>query len=253
MRYLVFGDVHGNAPALDAVLRDAGRHGYDAAVFLGDLVGYYPYPTEVVARVRALAPAVRVAGNHDALLVALADGDSALRAKEGTLVVDVVRRHLAALDADAVAYLRSAHAGAVQDGWAAAHGGFRAPFDYLTSVDAAAAQLPHLPAPLALVGHTHVARGYAVFEADGAPLWRTVEFRGPRSGYVVPPRARAILNPGSVGQPRDGDPNAAYALFEPAARRFTVHRVPYDVAAVQRRVHEEGYPASLAERLERGR
>ena len=74
-----------------------------------------------------------------------------------------------------------------------------------------------------------------------------------RSSYTVPPRARAFLNPGSVGQPRDGDPAAAYALFEPERRRFTVHRVPYDVVAVQRKVHQVGYPASLAERLERGR
>ena len=253
MRYLVFGDVHGNAPALDAVLRDAARHGYDAAIFLGDLVGYYPYPTEVVDRLRELAPQVRLAGNHDALLVALADGANAVRAKEGTLVVDVVQRHLAALDPAAIDFVRGATARAGNEIWSAAHGAFRAPFDYLTGLESAAANLEHLPTPLGLIGHTHVARAFAVVEADGAPLWRTVDFKGPRSNYTVPPRARAFLNPGSVGQPRDGDPAAAYAFFEPDQRRFTVHRVPYDVVAVQRKVHQAGYPVSLAERLERGR
>jgi predicted phosphodiesterase len=253
MRYLVFGDVHGNAPALDAVLRAAGRHGYDAAIFLGDLVGYYPYPTEVVGRLMELAPAVRLAGNHDALLVALADGGTAVRAKEGTLVVDVVERHLAALDAAGVDFVRSASARASDGLWSAAHGAFRAPFDYLTGLESAAANLHHLPTPLGLIGHTHVARAFAVVESDGAPLWRTVDFRGPSSTYAVPPRARAFLNPGAVGQPRDGDPAAAYALFEPETRRFTVHRVPYDIAAVQREVQRAGYPPSLAERLERGR
>lgn len=253
MRYLVFGDVHGNAPALDAVLRDAARHGYDAAIFLGDLVGYYPYPNEVVDRVRDLAPHVRLLGNHDALLVALADGATGVRAKEGTLVVDVVERHLAALDAAAIDFVRGATASAGNDVWSAAHGAFRAPFDYLTGLESAAANLEHLPSPLGLIGHTHVARAFAVVESDGAPLWRTVDFKGASSTYAVPPRARAFLNPGSVGQPRDGDPAAAYALFEPGTRRFTVRRVPYDVVAVQRKVHQEAYPASLGERLERGR
>ncbi|MDF1523642.1 MAG: metallophosphoesterase family protein [Trueperaceae bacterium] len=253
MRYLVFGDVHGNAPALDAVLHDAGLRGYDAALFLGDLLGYYPYPVEVVERLRALAPSVRLLGNHDALLLSLADGGDALHAKEGTLVVDVVRRHLAALGERDVAFVRGAALRADDVVWSASHGAFRRPFEYLSGLPEAKANLEALPTPLGLVGHTHVARGFAMIEVDQRTLWRTVEFHGGRSSYQVPPRARAFLNPGSVGQPRDGDPHAAYALFEPLKRRFAVHRVAYDVAAVQRRVRQEGYPAVLAERLEHGR
>lgn len=253
MRYLVFGDVHGNAPALDAVLEDAGRQGYDEALFLGDLIGYYPYPVDVVDRVRSLAPRVRVAGNHDVLLVTLAAGGDIERSKEGSVVVEVIERHLAALDADAVRFLAEAVEYVVDDGWSAAHGGFRARFEYLSGLTAVAANLPHLDTPLGLIGHTHVPRAFAMVVADGAPLWRSVDFLGPEAAYQVPPRARAFLNPGSVGQPRDGDAAAAYALFEPAARRFTVRRVHYDVAGVQRRMRQEAYPAGLADRLARGR
>ncbi len=253
MRYLVFGDVHGNAPALDAVLQDATRQGYDEVVFLGDLVGYYPYPVEVVDRLRSLAPRAHLAGNHDALLVQLAAGADAAQTKEGSVVVEVVQRHLALLDADAVRFLADAVEHVIDEVWSATHGGFRARFEYLSGLAAVAANLSHLTTPLGLTGHTHVPRAFAMVEADGAPLWRSVEFTGPQASYHVPPRARAFLNPGSVGQPRDGDPAAAYALFEPSARRFTVRRVPYDVAGVQRRVRQEGYPAALGERLARGR
>lgn len=253
MRYLVLSDVHGNAPALDAVLRDAERRAWDEVLFLGDLIGYYPFPGEVVARLRALAPKVLLQGNHDALLLALADGQDVTRSKEGTLVLDVVRRHLAALDGEALAFLRTTALGASGEGWSAAHGAFRSPFEYLTGLEAAAANLPHLASPLGLVGHTHVPRGFVALELDGEVLWRTVEFRGPTAAYRVPPRARAILNPGSIGQPRDGDPSAAYAVLDVVQRRFEVHRVAYDLAAVQQRVRQEGYPASLAARLELGR
>jgi predicted phosphodiesterase len=253
MRYLVFGDVHGNAPALEAVLQDAARQGYDEIVFLGDLIGYYPYPIEVVDRLRSLAPRAHLAGNHDLLLVQLAEGADAAQTKEASVVVEVVERHLALLDADAVRFLSAAVETVVDEVWSATHGGFRARFEYLSGLTSVSANLAHLSTPLGLTGHTHVPRAFAMVEADGAPLWRNVEFVGPEASYLVPPRARAFLNPGSVGQPRDGDPAAAYALFEPDSRRFTVRRVAYDVGGVQRRVRQEGYPAALGERLARGR
>jgi len=249
MRYLVFADVHGNAPALSAVLADARRRGFDAAVFLGDLVGYYPYPAEVVAMVRDLAPATAVRGNHDALLVALAGGADPATAEEEPLVVAVVRRHLGELDDAARRFLEGLAPAAARDGWAAAHGGFRRPYDYLATVADAQEQLAHTPAPLALVGHTHVPRAHVSVLIDEQRLWRAVDFHGPSSSYRVPPRATAFLNPGSVGQPRDGDPAAAYALFDDAARTFEVRRVPYPREEVVRRVRAAGYPEALATRL----
>jgi predicted phosphodiesterase len=249
MRYLVFGDVHGNGPALTAVLRDARRQGFDAAVFVGDLVGYYPYPAEVVAMVRELAPVVAVRGNHDDLLVRLADGSDPRSAEEERTVVAVIQRHLADLDDGAQGYLRELRAHVHVDGFAAAHGGFRRPYDYVTTIVDAQQQLDHLPAPLALVGHTHLPKAHVSVEDGARRLWRSVDFVGPRSSYRVPPRASAFLNPGSVGQPRDGDPSAAYALFDPAARSFAVHRVSYDIGAVVRRIRSAGYPDALATRL----
>lgn len=249
MRYLVFGDVHGNGPALTAVLRDARKQGFDAAVFVGDLVGYYPYPTDVVAMVRELAPAVAVRGNHDELLIRLADGADPRSADEERTVVAVIQRHQADLDHDGIEYLRGLEPHVHLDGFAAAHGGFRRPYDYVTTIVDAQQQLDHIPATLALVGHTHLPRAHVSVEDGTRRLWRSVDFVGPRSSYRVPPRASAFLNPGSVGQPRDGDPSAAYALFDAGARTFAVHRVPYDIGAVVRRVRSAGYPDALATRL----
>ena len=249
MRYLVFGDVHGNGPALTAVLRDAQRRGFDAAVFVGDLVGYYPYAAEVVAMVRELAPIVAVRGNHDELLLRLADGADPRAAEEERTVVAVIQRHRDDLDADAVGYLRALRPSAAHDGFAAAHGGFRRPFDYVITIVDAQQQLDHVSAPIALVGHTHLPRAHVSVEDGSRRLWRSVDFVGPRAAYRVPSRASAFLNPGSVGQPRDGDPAAAYALFDGETRTFVVHRVPYDVGAVVRRVRGAGYPDALATRL----
>ncbi len=249
MRYLVFGDVHGNAPALTAVLRDAKKQGFDASVFVGDLVGYYPYAAEVVAMVRELAPRVAIRGNHDELLLQLIDGADPGDANEEAGVVGILQRHCDDLDDDALDYLRSLRPNAKVDGWAAAHGGFRRPFDYVTTVADAQQQLEHTPADTILIGHTHVPRAHVSVQSGQERLWRSIEFRGPRTNYRVPPRAQAFLNAGSVGQPRDGDAAAAYALFEADTRSFEVHRVGYDVANVVRKIRVAGYPDGLARRL----
>jgi len=253
MRYLVFGDVHGNAPALAAVLADAKRRGYDAAVFLGDLVGYYPYPCEALDLVRSLEPVVALRGNHDELLLTLASGGDPAAADEEAVVVEVVERHLGELGESERRYLEGLAAGAQRDGWAAAHGGFRRPFDYLMTLADAEEQLEHLPAPVGLVGHTHVPRAHVSVDHDGERLWRMIDFDGTQRGYRVPPRATAFLNPGSVGQPRDGNPSAAYALYDADTRQFEVHRAAYDVGSVIRRVRRAAYPERLASRLLDGR
>jgi predicted phosphodiesterase len=253
MRYLVFGDVHGNAPALSAVLADAGRRGYDAAIFLGDLIGYYPYPAEALDMVRSLQPFVALRGNHDDLLLALAAGADPAGANEDPLVVEVVGRHLELLDEADRAYLGSLAMEARHDGWAASHGGFRRPFDYLLTVAEAQEQLEHLPAPVGLIGHTHLPRAHVSVTQGEERLWRMIDFGDAQRSYRVPPRATAFLNPGSVGQPRDGNPLAAYALFDAPRRHFEVHRVAYDVASVAQRTRRVGYPERLATRLLEGR
>jgi len=165
----------------------------------------------------------------------------------------VVERHLGELGESDRSYLDGMTTGAMRDGWAAAHGGFRRPFDYLLTLADAEAQLEHLSAPVGLIGHTHVPRAHVSVDHEGERLWRVIDFDGTHRSYRVPPRATAFLNPGSVGQPRDGNRFAAYALFDAETRHFEVHRVPYDVGAVIRRVRRAGYPERLASRLLEGR
>ena len=253
MRLLVVSDVHANAPALEAVLRDAERHGFDATVFLGDLVGYHPFPNECAALIERLAPTASLLGNHDALMLALIDGDEAYESLEESLVTDVLARQLEHLEPATIALLRAMVDEAGGPGWQAAHGAFRHRFEYLSTVANAQANLPYLHESVAFVGHTHVPKVFASVRTSTGDLWRSVAFRGSGERYRVPPAARAFLNPGAVGQPRDGIPLASYGMYDVSLRRFEVRRVLYDVSRTQKALHEAGYPASLATRLPLGR
>ena len=253
MRLLVVSDVHANAPAFEAVLRDARRRGFDQALFLGDLVGYYPFPNECAALLRELSPVHGLVGNHDALMLALCDGEQAPDQREDSLVVDVIARQLPTLEPATLALLRELRDEAEGEGWQARHGGFRNRFEYLATLANAQGNLPYLRADVGFVGHTHVPKVFASVTGDGHELWRTVAFRQPEGQYRIPPRARAFLNPGSVGQPRDGLAEAAYALYDTQHQTFHVLRVAYDVGQVQRAIATEGYPVSLGVRLTLGR
>jgi predicted phosphodiesterase len=253
MRYLVLSDVHANAPALTAVLREARRRDYGEVMFLGDLVGYYPFAHEAVAVVAELAPPVRLLGNHDALLLALVDGTSSTSLGDASLVTQILARQLDTLSPDDIAFLRTLQPRADGEQWQAVHGAFRAPFEYLATLQVAQANLPHLQAPVGLVGHTHVPKAFVMVETQEGDLWRTVAFRGVHAQYRLPPSARALFNPGAVGQPRDGSPLAAYAIYDDERQTFDVHRVDYDLGSVEGRIREAGYPESLAARLASGR
>jgi len=253
MRLLVVSDVHANAPAFEAVLRDAARRGYDQALFLGDLIGYYPFPNECVALLRELEPIAALQGNHDAVMLALSNGEGALEQREDSLVVDVIERQLEGMEEASLAYLRDLSMAAADAGWLAAHGGFRHPFEYLTTLANAQANLAYLTAPVGLIGHTHVPKVFASVTTEDGELWRTVTFRTAHGTYRVPPAARAFLNPGSVGQPRDGVAAASYALYHTELQAFDVYRVDYDIGRVQRAVAEARYPSSLGVRLTLGR
>lgn len=253
MRLLVVSDVHANAPAFEAVLRDARTLHYDAALFLGDLVGYNPYPNECAALLHELEPIACLMGNHDALLLAMADGDERYESQEETLVSDVLARQLDGLEPTTLELLRRFEGEARGPGWQAAHGAFRYPFEYLATIGNAQANLPFLDERVGLIGHTHVPKVFASVSTDQGPLWRTVTFRQGFSRYRIPPSARAFVNPGSVGQPRDGIPTAAYGLLDSAQMTFEVRRVEYDVDQVQRTLVEAGYPNPLALRLGLGR
>lgn len=252
MRYLVLSDVHANVFALEAVLAHTRKQSWDEVAFLGDAVGYYTRPQETLDLLAELDPKVKIMGNHDAHLLAMADGEHSAQ-RENPIVREVLERHLDAVSAQGLAFMRTFEMHAELATWETTHGGLRHRWEYITSLQAAQSNVEHLQARVCLVGHTHVPKVYASVASGGRELWRTVSFHKDRQTYRIPPKARAFLNPGSVGQPRDGNPDAAYALFDDDAMTFEVIRVGYEVARAQHDVREKGYPDQLAARLPAGR
>jgi diadenosine tetraphosphatase ApaH/serine/threonine PP2A family protein phosphatase len=249
MRIAIVSDVHANLAALEAVLRHAEAACAISAIWcLGDTVGYGPQPSECVARLRELG-ATLVAGNHD-------------RAATGQMGVEEFNTDAATaalwtrdhLEEDTAAYLDSLPE-VTQDPqreFTLVHGTLRWPlWEYLYSYEAARAHLERQETPFSLVGHTHV----PMLAAEGAEFEHGCEMYYLEDGQSVPlPDDRKIvLNPGGVGQPRDGDPRAAYALYDADARTVTVHRVEYDIGATQALMETAGLPRRLIDRLSVGR
>jgi predicted phosphodiesterase len=239
MRVAVLSDIHANLVALDAVISALGS--VDAVWHLGDVVGYGPEPDAVVERLDEIG-AVGVRGNHDAAAVGLIDIDwfnpDARAAMEWTRerIADSTRARLAALP--------ERH---VDRQFSLVHGSPRDPiWEYVVSLPIARANLAVLTTPFGLYGHTHLPMVWA--ERDGQ-----VEQIAPAEGstFALGGR-RALVNPGSVGQPRDGIVSASYLVIDTAAERCTWHRVAYDVAAVQASMTDVGLPRRLVERLSYG-
>jgi diadenosine tetraphosphatase ApaH/serine/threonine PP2A family protein phosphatase len=241
MRVAVISDVHGNARALEAVLAALEQADTDALWCLGDTVGYGARPNECCALVGSAAD-LSLAGNHD-LVVAGVLGleefshDAAAAARWSRVQLDdAARSWLSGLEPQARA-----------EGLELYHGSPRDPvWEYVLSEYAAVAALEATTSPAVLVGHSHVALAIAV--ADGA----VVGGLAPSGSSVSFAERRWLLNPGSVGQPRDGDPRAAYLVLDLERRLVEFHRVDYDVAGTQSEIREAGLPETLAARLERG-
>ena len=242
MRIAIISDVHSNLVALEAVLADAEGRGADAIWNLGDTVGYGPDPNSVVARL-AEAGAVSVLGNHDAAATGRIGTEwfnrLAAEAAEWT------RDHL---EPETAAYLGSLSEVAREGDWSLAHGTLREPiWEYLITEEAAEGHFERQETPYSAVGHTHVPLRVERGE-------RGVEGSAPAEGKTVAlGEGPLCINPGSVGQPRDGDPRASYALVDGDEGTVTHHRVTYDVAKTQRRMADAGLPRELAARLSAGR
>jgi len=213
----------------------------DAVWCLGDVVGYGPRPAECVATVRELTT-VCLCGNHDlAVLGRLSLGDFSGDAAVAALWTRP------ALDADAKSWLGSLAPKASPEGAELFHGSPRDPvWDYVLSESVAVESLARTTAPVVLVGHSHVALG---LRSDGAALSGGL---APAGTIVELSGVRVLLNPGSVGQPRDGDPRAAWLLLDLAAGTAAFRRVAYDVAATQAEIRAAGLPDLLAARLAAG-
>jgi diadenosine tetraphosphatase ApaH/serine/threonine PP2A family protein phosphatase len=242
MRILVISDIHANLTALQAVLADA-QDQWELIWFLGDLVGYGPNPNECVSLLRE-QPHLSLAGNHD--WAALRKIELKEFNSDARYAVNWTCQMLAA---ESVAYLADLPPRVDDAPFTLAHGSPRSPiWEYITDLDTALENFAYFDTPYCLVGHTHVP----------ALIWLD-EPAGQIGGYVpvhgekVPLSGqRLILNPGSVGQPRDGDPRAAYALLDTAQMLWECRRVPYDVTETQRQMRSHKLPQKLVQRLAYG-
>jgi predicted phosphodiesterase len=250
MRYLVLTDIHANLEALDACLADARARGYDETLVLGDLVGYGPDPNEVVERIIALKPLAMVRGNHDKVACGLeqAEGFNAVARSAAKWTLDTLspknREWLADLPEGPTI---------VDDLVEICHG---SPFDedaYIFDELDAVRALKVSTRPLCLFGHTH----YPVTFELSAETFDTV---GPAAAgetqLTLKHGAKYLVNPGSVGQPRDGDARAAYAIVDTNAKRtprIELLRLKYAVEDTQAKIVAAGLPEVLAQRLAVGR
>jgi predicted phosphodiesterase len=240
MRVAVISDVHGNYHALETVLEQIDAEGVDAVWCLGDTVGYGPLPNECCEAVEGRSD-VALVGNHD--LVVLGDltvsdfNDEAAAAALWTSET---------LTYSSRSFLERLKPSAKLDGADLFHASARDPiWEYVLTEEAARATLDLSDAPLVLVGHSHV------------PLALTTDVTGVTGGQAtggteVPLDGRWLLNPGSVGQPRDGDPRAAWLLLDLEQRFAAFRRVQYPVQHTQAEIRERGLPRTLAARLARG-
>ena len=243
MRIAVISDVHANLYALEAVLGEIDRNPPAEIWCLGDTVGYGPRPNESCALVRGRC-SLALVGNHD--LVAL--GSSEVGVEDFNPEAAAASLWTAEeLSADSREFLSALEPKAATDRFELFHGGPRDPvWEYVLDEQAAADAFALTEAPTVLVGHSHVAM--AILLVGGA-----LEGRAAPDGHEVDlGGGRRLLNPGSVGQPRDGDPRAAWLDVDLDAGRARFRRITYPVARTQAEIRERGLPDSLAERLAHG-
>jgi diadenosine tetraphosphatase ApaH/serine/threonine PP2A family protein phosphatase len=240
MRVAVISDVHANEQALDAVLEDIDQWNPEAVWCLGDVVGYGPAPNRCCEVVSERAD-VCLIGNHD--LVVLGTLDVTDFNEEASAAALWTRDEL---DERSRAFLLPLEPSATVDGAELFHASPRDPvWEYVLSAETAYDGLLATTAPLVLVGHSHVALAIGleddVLRGGLAPGGTELELNG-----------RWLLNPGSVGQPRDGDPRAAWLELDTGERLARFHRVVYPVELTQERIRENGLPEALASRLAQG-
>ena len=248
VRVLIVSDIHANLAALDTVVRDAETGGaFDAVWSLGDNVGYGPQPAECLTRLRDLDATI-IAGNHD-------------RAATGAIGVEEFNSDAAEaalwtrerLDEDDQAFLDGLpEVTKPEESFTIVHGTLKHPvWEYLYSYEAAQGHLELQETAFSCVGHTHVPM--LVEEEQEAP--HGCELYRLDDGAVVElsDDKRLVVNPGSVGQPRDGDPRASYAIYDEGSRTFTIKRVEYEISETQKLMGEADLPTWLIERLAVGR
>ena len=236
MRVLVISDIHANANALQTVLQEAGS--VDAVWCLGDVVGYGPDPNECVSLIAGLPNLVCLQGNHDAAAVgALSlDGFNA----EARSSIEWLREQLSP---SSVGFLKKLEPRREVDGITLTHASPRQPIlEYLLDTFSAAENFSYFGTDFCLVGHTHVPVLFILND-------KGIHLQIPEANQIYTLERRTIANPGSVGQPRDRDPRAAFAIYEDQTNKWDYRRIAYDVENVQERMRSAGLPERHIARL----
>lgn len=257
MRYLIVSDLHGNWPALEAVLKEA--RGYDQVLFLGDAVGYYPDVNRVLDWLRSVN-AKGVMGNHDIWLLEI----KAMQI-EGP-VLEILSWQAERISSENREYLSQLPWTAEEAGALMVHGSPLDPLAYLEEVEQARDVFNKVSHRWIFHGHTHLAGSYLSLESTtvrgqattadvSTPQGRWVRYQRYANGgeLIVAPKARAIINPGSTGQPRDGVTGAAYAIWDSEEDTVEFFRAKYNLEQVLSRLHHEQFPMWLYERLVLGK
>jgi predicted phosphodiesterase len=251
MRYLVLSDIHSNWEALEtAVAAVDGR--YDQVICCGDVVGYGADPNRATEWVREHCQVV-VRGNHDKAGCGLTDAREFNAAAQAAALW--TRR---TLTPENLAWLRDLPVGPalISDSgsdFQIVHGSLRDEDEYLVGAGDATAEFEHLPYQVTFFGHTHVQGG---FVAQGKIIKALRPYHNSEVSTLtldIQEREKYLLNPGSIGQPRDGDPRAALVIYTPGEKTLEYWRIPYDIAKAQQQILEAGLPEVLAQRLSFGR
>ena len=245
MRFLVLSDLHANWHALEAVLGDAESK-YDQIICCGDLVGYNPSPGAVLDWTRQHCTAV-VRGNHDKVVCGI---DSLEWFNEVAQIA--ARWTTSQLNEEQLAYLRGLAAGPLKlEHFHVWHGSPRDEDEYVTNGREAVPQFEYFETPLAFFGHTHQ-QGVFFSKQRRVGMIAAVPTKTDEIVVELEPDVLYMVNPGSVGQPRDGDPRAAYAFYDSDRKLLTLRRVRYPIEATAEEIEAAGLPSVLAQRLFHG-
>jgi predicted phosphodiesterase len=247
MRYLILSDIHANLTALDAALAAAKGH-WGKAICLGDIVGYGPDPNEVIDRIREI-DALTIRGNHDKAGSGIANADDF-----NPVARSVALWTRSQLRPENREYLEKLPTGPVTiNGFSLVHGAFRDEDEYVFAPAQALDSLLDAPSPVTFFGHTHLQGGFTLSEEKVGVL----HFKPPGENGFASLKIEAdvtyLLNPGSIGQPRDGDTRSAFAISDLDNNQVEFWRVPYDIEGVQKRMAAAGLPEALILRLSFGR
>ena len=241
MKSLMISDIHANLSALEAVFEDVEK--VDSYWCLGDLVGYGPDPNECIDLIKELPNLVCLMGNHDAATSGIIDDITF-----NPMARQAIRWTNDTITPENLEYIQGLPEAAVNGDVTFAHGSPREPvWEYLLDTRNATENFGYFKTAYCMIGHTHLPTMYKLKKGDNQ-----AKLVIPENGDVVELEPRAIINPGSVGQPRDRDPRAAYAVFDTEKLTVEFHRVPYDIQSVQERMRKADLPHRHIQRLADG-